>query len=144
VEFRDALLADALRGARRRRWRRRAGRTALALAAGCALGLLVWRGAPHRATTVATAAGCPVVRTQPLPPGALVSTRSLGAERMVATIAGIGVVHTLPGAGSPRLINDEELLTLAAPQQPALVRTGPHTQELIFLAPAESDARRLN
>ena len=141
ADFRDALIIGTLRHVRHRRWTRRAGRAALAAAA-CAIGLLVWRTVPRNATTVSTATGCTVVRTQPFPAGAIVSTRPFGPERVVATFASVGVVRTRLDAGNLRVINDDELLALAAPRLPALVRTGPHTQELIFLALTEPDARR--
>jgi len=140
ADFRDALLTDTLRHVRRRRWTRRVGR--VALAAACAIGLLVWRNAPRSAATVSFAAGCAVVCTQPFPARAIVSTRSFDPGRVVATFASVGVVRTRLVAGSLRVINDDELLALAAPRLPALVRTGPHTQELIFLALTEPDARR--
>ncbi len=141
ADFRDALLTSTLNHVRCRRWTRRAGRAALAAAA-CVIGLLVWRNSPRNAETVLTTAVCTVVRTQPFPVGAIVSTRSFGPERVVATFASGVVVRTKPNAGSLRVINDDELLALAAPGLPALVRTGPQTQELIFLALAEPDERR--
>lgn len=144
ADFRDALLADTLRQVRRRRWTRRASRAGLAVAAACVAGLLMWRSAPRHAPADSSVAACPVVHTQPLPPGAMVSTRPPGAVRIIATFSSVGVVHTRPGAGNLNVINDDDLLALAAPHQPALVRTGPHTQQLILLAPVEPDARRVN
>lgn len=144
ADFRVALLADTLRHVRRRRLKRRASRAALATAMACAIGSLVWRNAPREATSEPILASHVVVHTLPFPPTAIVTTRPLGAERIVATFTSVGEVRTRPGAGSLRLLNDDELLALAAPRIPALVRTGPETQELIFLAPAEPDAPRVN
>ena len=144
TDFRAALLTETLRQARRRRWKRRASRAALVAAMACAIGLFVWRKAPHDAVSIPPRASYVIVRTRPLPPTAIVSTGRFSAERIVSTFTSIGEVRTRPGAGSLRIINDDELLALAAPRIPALIRTGPHTQELIFLAPAESDMRRVN
>jgi hypothetical protein len=137
ADFHVALLADTLRHARRRRLRRRASRAALVMAMAGALGLFVWRNAPSNP-------GYAVVRTLPFPSTALVNTRPFGAEWIVATFNNVREVRTRPGAGSLRFVNDDELLAFAAPRIPALVRTGPDTQELIFLTPAEPESHRAN
>ena len=85
-----------------------------------------------------------LVETKPLPPSSNVTTRPFSTERMVATFTSVGTVHTSSNPTELRIINDDELLALAAPRIPALVRTGPHSQELILLRPDEPDVRRVN
>jgi hypothetical protein len=140
-DARSTLLHDTLRLARRRRVVRRARRTSLVLAAAGCLALLSWqalRTTPSQPTTlvVTSVPSCETVRTAPLPVSTVVTTRAFVPVAVVHSARGddVAVVETLPGRGF-RLINDDELLALAAPQKPALMRTGPHAQELIFLAP---------
>jgi hypothetical protein len=145
VDFRATLLGETLHLVRQRRQWRRARRTVAVLAMLSLLGAGVWRSWPaHQPSRRPPATGYEIVRTQPLPVGSIVSSRPFGLERMVATFASVGVVRTRPAREHLHVIDDVELLALAAPRLPALVRTGPHTQELIFLKPAEPESGTLN
>ena len=144
ARFRVVLLADTLLYARRRRLQRRASRAVLAAVVAGASGLFVWRHAPPGPTPEATRATYAVVYTQPFSSAAIVTTRAFGDDRIVATVTTVIEVRTQRGAGGLRLVNDDELLALAAPRLPVLVRSGPDTQELIFLKETESDAKRVN
>lgn len=85
-----------------------------------------------------------MVRTRMLPVDAVVSTRPFNAEWTVATTASVDMVRTVPALNSLRFLSDDELLALAAPRLPALMRTGTHTQELILLVPGELKTGELN
>lgn len=137
-EFRAALLGETLRHARRRRGLRRARQAGAVGAAALVLGWFVVRFAPSRAipeTTTekiaSTASSYELITTLPLPAAALVRTQPLAAGALVASSPDTITVNTTPGLGY-RVIGDEELLALAAPRRPMLVRVGPDAQELIF------------
>lgn len=140
--FRETLLGETLRLARRRRqWRRtRQGVAAVAaLALLCLGGSWLWQPAAlHPVFDTA----CPVVRTQPLRPAEIVTTRPLASEQLVASVAAAPVVSTV--LGGYREIGDDELLALAAPRVAALVRRGPHEADLIFVEPEPSAAPETN
>jgi hypothetical protein len=139
VDFREGLLNQTLRLARRRRHFRQARRAASALAVLVGLGLLVWRHVP----TVLSPASLPakpyvLVRTQPLPRAAWVATRPLSpANLLVSTRLG-NIVFTAKASVPIREINDDELLALV-PKPAALVRHGPHSAELVFVSTADRD-----
>jgi len=138
--FREALLGETLRLARRRRWARQTRRAATTLAVLAGLAALVWKNLPLRpATPGATRRSAAVVRTQPLPAAALVLTRPLTRECVVSSALSAPVVQTTPD-GQFRIIDDSELLTLVAPKPVALVRWTPHAAELVFLDPADQKA----
>ena len=143
ADFRTALLGETLRLARgRRRWRQ-ARRTSAVLAVALLLGVAVWRNLPSRGSGAGPAvAACEIVHTQPLPADAIIRTRPLGVDQWVGSIASVGVVRTTAADGMLHLLSDEELLALAAPEPAALVRVGPHAQELIFVKPAEETDSR--
>jgi len=135
--FRATLLEATLQQARRRGRLRRVRRAALPAALLVAVATLTWwRGRSPDASIASPAEPpCRIVRTQPLPTAAMVTTQPLLADRLIATEPFLAIVHTTPGSGGFRYINDEELLALVA--RPAiLVRVGPHTQELIFTSPS--------
>src|SRR5688572_6815994 len=117
-QFRVALLADTLRYARRRRLQRRATRAALVTVVCGALGLLVWRHAPGGPVPEASRPTYALVYTQPFASAAIVITRPLGDDRIVATATTVIEVRTQRGAGGLRLVNDDELLALASPRLP--------------------------
>ena len=134
TEFRAALLGETLRLARHRRIGRRVRRTGVALAVAMLAAVAAWKNlAPPGAAPRPVVAGCEIVRTRQLAPGAIVTTRAFGAERRVATVANLKVVRTAPGTAGIHEIDDHELLALAAPRLAALVRVGPHAQELLFV-----------
>jgi len=132
--FREALLEETLRLARRRRQWRQARRGAAAMAAlALAAGGVWWKlSGPANAKP---ATGCPLVHTQPLSPAQIVTSQPLAANQRIASVACANVVLTV--SGGFREIGDDELLALAAPQVAALVRRGPHEAELIVVQPNE-------
>ena len=70
-----------------------------------------------------------------MPASDIVSTKSLVAADFVATAARIGVVQTT--GGNYRVINDEQLLALVGKKPAILIRTGPHSEELVFVNPED-------
>ena len=140
ADFREALLGETLRLARRRRRFRQARRAVSAVAVLAALTALVWQSLPQRGV-VPQAAGKSyvVVRTQPLPVSALVMTQPLSARQLVASVETAGVVETTAGSGNYREINDDELLALASPRPAALVRLGPGSEQLVFADSADEN-----
>ena len=145
ADFRDELLGETLRLARGRRRVRQIRRASVVLAVGCLVGILVWRNLPPRGgQSRPVVAGGEVIRTQPLPAAAIVRTQPFGAGRVVGSIASVTVIRTEPAGRWLHLLNDDELLAFAAPQPAALVRVGPHAQELIFIKTAEQGGPPLN
>jgi hypothetical protein len=57
----------------------------------------------------------------------------------VSTLASIELISTKPGAELYRRITGDELLALVSPRPAALVRLGPETEALVFLASAETN-----
>jgi len=144
-DFRAALLGETLRLARRRRLGRRVQRaTAVASVMAALAFLLLQAPAPSPLALPAPPAPAPyaLVRSEALPANTLVRTSPLGADRFVASFASVSTVHTPTTDRGFRLIDDDELLALAAPRSAALIRVGPSTQELIFDdAPEPTDSR---
>jgi hypothetical protein len=138
--FREALLGETLRLARRRRrWRQTRRAAALFVALGL-LAVLVWQNLPQRPVASMPVAKAKVknyelVRTQPLSAGAVVVTRPLSADQLVASVTTAETVQT--SSGNFRVINDDELLALVASRPAALVRLGPHSEQLVFVNPAD-------
>ena len=139
--FREALLAETLRLTRRRRQFRRVRRIAGVLVL---MGLLVVLVAHHFSKLPAVSPpiakqietqSYKLVRTQPLPASALVSTRSFSTAGFAAAVPKAVEVATV--SGGFRLINDDELLALLADKPAALIRTGPHSEELVFANPED-------
>lgn len=144
-DFSTALLDETLRLARRRRRWRAARPAAAVVVLLVVLGTSVWRGSISRGIiSRPPAIGYEMVRTQMLPVDAIVSTLPFHPEWTVATAASVDIVRTVPAMNSLRFLSDDELLALAAPRLPALVRTGTHSQELIFLVPGEPKPGRIN
>jgi hypothetical protein len=145
ADFREALLGETLRHARRRRrWRQsRRGLGALAVLAGLGLAvrLLVPATSPVRSSV---AGGCEIIRTQPLPASALVATQPFSPDRLVASTPSAQVIRTAPAAGEYREISDEELLALVAPRPVLLVGCGPQCKQLIFLNPEDEKGFPVN
>jgi len=133
--FREALLGETLRLAGRRRRARRLRQTTAALVVLGVLGTLAWRFLlPGHGVFTPTATSCAVVRTEPLPPGAIVRTQPFAVDCIVVSVASVDVIHTTPNSGRFRKIDDDELLALVA-RPAALVRVGPNSAKLIFLNP---------
>ena len=141
VDFREAMLAETLCMVRRRRQIRQARPVAGVLVMA---GLLVVLVAHHFSKLPAVSAplaeqikpqSYELVRTQPLPSSALVRTGDSFAA---------GFAHSVPKAvevatatGGFRLINDDQLLALLADKPAILIRTGSHTEELVFANPED-------
>lgn len=135
--FREASLENILRLARHRRRHRIVRRVV-----GSAVILLVTaivalrsyhprQTRPEVAQTNPQLANFEWVVSQPLPIGALVTSRPLAPEQIVSSVENPSIVQTVPG--NFREVGDDELIALAAPQVVALVRRGPHEMELIFV-----------
>lgn len=86
-----------------------------------------------------------VVRTVPLPPDQIVSTRAMKAERSApfsevvfvsTTTAEIEFVHTAPGLAES--LTDDQLLDLFKGQPVALVFVAPNERRLVVLDQSES------
>ena len=140
-DFRAALLAETLRRARRRRQFRPARRAAGVLAAA---GLLAFLAAQPFFKPVAVSPplarkmmrqSYELVRTQPLPANAIISTENFSETPSAASVPKVAEVATI--SGGFRLINDDELLALLADKPAVLIRTGPHTEALVFANPED-------
>ena len=145
ADFRAGLLSETLVLVRRRRQWRQARRIMAVAALLLFISVSVWRGwASRRPIETFPVNGYELVSTQALSSDAIVSTQPLRLEETIGTVASVEVVRTVPGMNRTQLVSDEELLALAAHRLPALVRTGAHTQTLIFLAPDRADAVKMN
>lgn len=132
-EFRNELLQTTLWQARRRRQFRRGRQVLLGIAMVGLLGVWAARQTPRsklQTLPVASQSDFPlvIVRTEPLPAEAFVNSAPLTEAAFVTTIA-----------GQYRVINDEELLALAAPAPVALIRCGPDCAQLVFVNPADRE-----
>src|SRR5450631_4116512 len=139
ADFREAMLAETLRLARRRRRIRQTRPVAGVLVMA---GLLVVLVAHHFSKLPVVSPptakqiepqSYQLVRTQSLPASALVSTRSFSATGIASTVPKVVEIATV--SGGFRLINDDQLLALLADKPAALIRTGPHSEELVFANP---------
>jgi hypothetical protein len=142
ADFRETLLVETLRLARRRRRFRQARRASVLLVALGMLAVLIWQNVPQHSATVPLSAKAggqsyQLIRSEPLPVSALVATRPPAAGQLIASVETAGVVETMAGSDNFRVINDDELLALASPRPAALVRLGPHSERLIFVNPAD-------
>ncbi|MDE3067292.1 MAG: hypothetical protein KGJ60_07040 [Verrucomicrobiota bacterium] len=86
----------------------------------------------------AQARSCTLVRTRPLPAADIVTTRPPAAGQLAGASAPVKIVQTTATSGRFRVINDEELLALLGSHPAALIRTGPHSEELVFANPADA------
>lgn len=149
LDFREALLDQTLCLARRRRrWRQTRRLAALLAVAGGLLSVLVWQTLPWHSAAVSTpmanahSKNYALVRTRPLPAGAIVNTRTLSAGQLVASAATVEMVQTT--TGNFRVLNDDELLALVGSRPAALVRVGPNAEELVFVNPADAKGFPMN
>ena len=145
--FREAMLGETLCLARRRRRWRQTRRAAACLVALGILAVWIRQNFPLRTLAPAPAAeakakGYEPVQTRPLPVGMTVVTRPLSAGQMVATAGTVAAVQT--HAGDLRLIGDDELLALVAPRPAGLIRTGPHSEWLVFANPDDEKGFPVN
>ena len=148
ADFRAAMLGDTLRRLRRqRRWRQT--RPAAGLLVALALcGMFIWqKNFSRQPVTPAPAAAAvaknyQLIQTGPLPASAIVATQPLAAGQMIAPVASIGRIQT--GRGNYHMLNDTELLALVASHPAVLIRTGPHSEELVFANPEDQKGFPLN
>jgi hypothetical protein len=133
ADFRDALLDKTLQQVRRRR-RFRQGRNAAGLLVVLALvGLFILqRNTKQSPIAIAPPIPKPVEQNY-----TLVTTQPLAPLQLITSNTTVAIVQTTPG--NVHLINDEQLLALLAAHPAALVRTGPHSEKLIFANPADQN-----
>ncbi len=130
--FRETLLDSTLSLARRRRRFRQARRSLAATGLVLAVFLAAWRWLMPSTRLPESARPYVLVRTQPLPPQAVIATRPLLPTSLVASSATPNVLTTARAGYRVDEIDDEELLALAAPNPVVLVRHSPHQAELVF------------
>ena len=148
ADFREALLGETLHRVRRRRRLRQAQRATAGLVMLALTAVLVWQNWPKKSVIQQPFASKPVkasyqlVRTRPFPADDIVTTRSLTTSQFIASAANVEMVQT--AAGNFRVINDNELLALVGQRPAALIRTGPHSEELVFVNPADAKGFPVN
>ena len=141
TDFREAMLAETLRLARRRRQFRQVRQAAGVLAVIGLLAVLVAQQFSRQPDVSMPLAkkivkqSYELVRTQPLPAGALISTRKFSEAQFAASVSTVVAVATV--SGGFRQINDNELLALLADKPAVLIRTGPNSEELVFANPED-------
>jgi hypothetical protein len=148
--FRDKMLAETLRVVRCRRRRRQTRRTTALLAVLALCGIFIQRDnlsqkpvVSKPATTAGTAEkSYTLVETQPLPASDIVTNQPLASGEFIASTANIKIVQTR--TGNYRVINDDELLALLGTHPAVLIRTGPHSEELVFADPKDQTGFPLN
>ena len=139
--FREALLGQTLKLVRRRRRFRTAWRATSTITAFAGLVLLVGRflPAPPPISPQPSAKPYVLIRTQPLPPGAVVQTSPQHFPNLVNS-HDVEIILTSSAAHEFRDLDDDQLLELAVPSSVILVRYGPHTAELVFVDPEAREA----
>lgn len=85
-----------------------------------------------------------LIRTQPLPASAIVRTRQLAANALVASYPSVKIVHTDVRGEGLRLLTDRELLAMLDSRPVVLVQVGQGASELIFANPADQNGFPLN
>ncbi|HEY1719070.1 MAG TPA: hypothetical protein VGH42_12355 [Verrucomicrobiae bacterium] len=146
--FREALLGETLRLARRRRHFRQTRQTIGILGAFVLLAILGWQNWPMQPVVSkplaekATPENYKLVRTQPLPENAVITTRQFSETQFASSIAPVVQVSTT--GGGFRRINDDELLALVSGKPAVLIRTGPHSEELVFANPKDQKGFPMN
>ena len=141
ADFREAMLAETLRLARRRRQFRQARPAAGFLVL---MGLLVLLAAQFfsKRPVVSPPLAKPIerqsyqlVRTEPMPAGAIIRTVKFSEAQFAGSVP--KVVEVATTGGGFRVISDNELLALLADKPAVLVRTGPNSEELVFANPED-------
>ncbi len=141
TDFRAALLAETLRLARRRRHFRlvrRAAGVVMVIGGLMLLAIHQFSRPPVVSPALAQKAveqSYELVHTQPMPAGMLIGTRSFSTVQTAAPVSLVAEIATV--SGGYRLINDDELLALLADKPAVLIRTGPHSEELVFANPED-------
>lgn len=143
-DFRGVMLGETLRLARGRRRSRQlrricGGLLLLAMIAGLFLRHSSKPPQVARQPLLPPAAqSFTLIATMPLPPAAIVLTKPLTTPREWATLENVRMVETT--GGNFRFISDDQLMAMLGPAPVVLIRTGPHSQELVFAnAPREKN-----
>jgi hypothetical protein len=145
-DFREALLAKMLRQARHRRRWRQARPVAGLLTILFALGWLGWHNRAEKPLASVQPKPVPVqnsyrfVTTQPLPATAFVGTEVFATAKTISSETTVAEIAT--HSDGFRYLNDAELLAKLGPGTAVLVRTGPHTEELVFSESTDVSAPR--
>jgi hypothetical protein len=125
-----------LRQARRRRRWRQSRSAAGVLAAFFVTFWLVWHGREEKPSAespvlkILAAKNYQLVDTQPFPAGAIVATANFAGPSTISSTATVAQITT--SSTGFRYLDDAELLELAGPGAAILIRTGPHSEELVF------------
>lgn len=137
--FRDAMLHETLRLARRRRVSRQL-RPILPVLAMLAICAWVWWPSTPPAGSVVTPVtrSYPVVSTSPLPADQVVSTSPLPQEMLVTSTSRFARVETRVSEYPFQEVDDGELLSLAGTRPAVLVRYGTRSATLIFVEQEET------
>ena len=146
ADFRASMLGETLRLVRRRRrWRQARHVAGMFFVLGLLMIFVRQKNPPHppvsappMVTTVSE--NYELVRTQPLPNGAIVTTEPSREGQFIAPATGVEIVQNTPG--NFRTINDAELLALVAQKPAILIRTGPDSEELVFANPEDQKSFR--
>jgi len=150
ANFRDAMLGETLRAVRRRRrWRQTRRATALlTMLALCGV-FIWWENLPQKPVISPPPSAAKVVEksytlveTHPLPASDIITKQPMPSGRFIASTIGIKIVET--SGGSYRVIDDDQLLALVASHPAVLIRTGPHSEELVFANPKDQKGFPLN
>ena len=148
ADFREALLGETLRLARRRRHFRQTRQAIGVLAVFSLLAIFVKQNWPEQSVVSrplakkAAQTNYKLVRTQQLPENAVITTRQFSEMQFAASIA--PVVQVATASGGFRQINDDELLALVSGKPAVLIRTGPHSEELVFANPDDQKGFQAN
>lgn len=148
-DFREALLGEMLGAARRRRrFRKARGAVMLLALALCAILVISARQRlPRQQAANATAepaaivspsqTACRLVRSEPLPEDHIIKTRSFSNTGDWRPEPAFVAVTTI--SGGYREVTDDQLLSLLAGRPALLVRTGPHSEGLVFANPRDQE-----
>jgi hypothetical protein len=145
-DFRETLLGETLRQARRRRRWRQSRSSAGVLAVLLLSAWLLRHNRVEKPQAAASPKSVPVqnsyrlVATEALPASAFVKTDEFTASKTISSKT--SVVEVATRSDGFRYLNDNELLAKLAPGTAILVRTGPNTEELVFSEPANVSTAR--
>jgi len=148
-EFREALLGEMLGAVRRRRrFRKARGAVMLLALALCALLVISTRHQLPRQQS-ANSTGEPaaivsprqtdyrLIRSEPLPEDHIIKTRQFSNDLTLGSE--LAFVDVTTGTGRCRELTDDQLLGLLAGRPALLVRTGPHSEGLVFSNPKDGE-----
>jgi hypothetical protein len=141
ADFRAAMLTETLRLARRRRQFRQMRSAAGVLVV---MGLLVIlipkllykeQESAQPLVKRIVRPSYELIRTQAMPASGLIGTRNVPEVQSVTSVS--TVVEIVTVSGGFLQINDNELLAFFADEPAVLIRTGPHSEELVFANPED-------